>query len=213
MTLESAFPWISLLAAVGAGAAASGSGKAEKALKVVALGALAAYAYFRWIAPTAVSIALCLQALGQALSPRGPARWRTPCLLLSVAAWLTLANLYWGAGDGFGVFLGDGAKAALLAALVIGGGYGLRRIWPRLPGLRVGICLETGALGLMFAAALTLDWGFGLVLAGAALVIASAALTLYAQAGFRLEETTNVRRTAWALAFLGQAAMAYAFLR
>jgi len=202
-----------VLAAAGAGAAAASPGRTGRALKTASLAALALFAYFRWIAPTAVAMGLCLQALAQAVSPPGPDRWRSPSVVLSAAGWLVLANLYWTAGDGLGVFVGDGGKAALLAALLIGGGYGLWRIWPRLPAARPGVATGAAALGLMFAAAVTLDWGFWPVLAGAAAVLASEALDLYAQAGFRLEQTTAVRRAVWALAFIGQAAMAYAFLR
>ncbi len=212
MTLESAFPWLSLLAAVGAGAAAASRPRTEAALKAAALGALAFYAYFRWIAPTAVSMALCLEAIAEAVLPRGSDRWRSPKVGLAAVGWLVLANLYAGTGDGPGVFVTDAGKAALLALLLIGGGYGLWRLSARREwGL--GLAVLASALGLMSGAALTLDWGFWPVLAGAAAVVASEALALYIEAGFRLGDTPAMRRLVWALAFLGQVAMAYGFLR
>lgn len=211
MTLESAFPWLSLAAAVGAGAAAGGRPRAEAALKAAALALLALYAYFRWIAPTAVSMALCLEAVAEAVLPRGSDRWRNPKIGVAALGWLVLANLYAGTGDGPGVFITDAGKAALAAALLIGGGYGLWRLSARREwGL--GLAVLTSALGLMAGAALTLDWGFWPVLVGAAAVLASEALALYVQAGFRLADTATMRRIVWALAFLGQVVMAYGFL-
>jgi hypothetical protein len=212
VTLESAFPWLSLLAAAGAGAAAGGRAKAESALKAAALGALALYAYFRWIAPSAIAMALCLQAIAEAVLPRGSGRWQGPRIGLAALGWLVLANLYASTGDGPGVFIGDAGKAALLAALLIGGGYGLWRLSARREwGL--GLAVLTSALGLMCGAAFTLDWGFWPVLIGAVAVLVSEALALCVQAGFRLSDTPSVRRLVWALAFLGQVAMAYGFLR
>jgi hypothetical protein len=212
VTLESTFPWLSLLAAAGAGAAAGGRPRTEAALKAAALGALALYAYFRWIAPTAISMALCLQAVAETILPRGSERWRSPKIAVAALGWLVLANLYAGTGDGPGVFITDAGKAGLAAALLIGGGYGLWRVSAR-GEWGLGLAVLTSALGLMAGAALTLDWGFWPVLIGVGAVLASEALALYVQAGLRLAETPAVRRIVWALAFLGQVAMAYGFLR
>ena len=210
MTLESAFPWISAAAALAAGFVAPES-KAGRGLRTAALTALALYAYFRAIAPNSVPMALICQALGQALLPLGAARWRRIAIALPALGWLILANLYLGAGDGPGVFVGDGAKAGLLAATVIGAGYGLwrARAWaPR----SAGLLAEAGALIVMAAMGLTLAWDFWPVMAGMLMVVASFGLTLY---GVRGEggPSPALARGGWALAFLGQAAMTYAFVR
>ena len=213
MTLESALPWISLAAAAGAGLAAAESGRVASWLKAVALGTLAVYAYFRWITPSAAPMGLVLQAIAYAVAaPGGPIR-RDLAHGLSAVGWLVLADLYLNTGDGPGVFVGDGFKAALLAALLIGGGYGMRRLWSKLPARRLGLAAEAGAVAVMAVTALTLDWGFWPVILGAAGVVVSRALLLYVQAGLRLAATAGVRRGLWALDFLGQAVMAYAFLR
>ena len=205
-------PWISAASAVGAGFAV-GDRRAGRALRATALAALALYAYFRWIAPAATPMGLTCQALGQAVLPLGAPRWRRVAIALPAAGWLILANLYHGAGDGIGVFVGDGLKAALLAALLIGGGYGLWRVWRRTPRPHVGLVLEAGALAVMATATLTLDWDFWPVIAGALAVLAAFALTLYGAGRPGAEASSNLQRGAWALTFLGQAAMAYAFLR
>ncbi len=211
MTLESAFPWISAASALAAGFAAPG-GRAGRTLRASALAALALYAYFRWITPSAIPMALACQALGQAALPQAPGRWRRLGLILPVAGWLILANLYRGTGDGPGVFVGDGIKAGLLAALVIGSGYGLRRAWRWMPKPRAGVLVEAASLVAMGALSLTLDWDFWPVITGALAVLASFALALYSSRASETGPSPVLPRTAWALAFVGQAAMAYAFL-
>jgi hypothetical protein len=210
MTLESAFPWISAASALAAGFALPGS-RGGRALRAAALAALAFYAYFRWITPTSVPMALTCQALGQALLPLGAERWRRLAIALPVLGWLILANLYRGAGDGPGVFVGDGIKAGLLAAAVIGAGYGLwrARAWaPR----STGLLAEAGALVLTAVTAATLAWDFWPVMTGVLMAMASFGLTLYGSRG-EGGPSMAVARGIWALAFLGQAAMAYAFVR
>ena len=116
-------------------------------------------------------------------------------------------------GDGPGVFVGDGIKAALLAALVIGSGYGLRRAWRWTHRPRAGLALEAASLLAMAVLSLTLDWDFWPVIAGALAVLASFALVLYSSRASETGPSPALSRAAWALAFVGQAAMAYAFLR
>ncbi|HEY5412071.1 MAG TPA: hypothetical protein VIJ94_15220, partial [Caulobacteraceae bacterium] len=198
--------------ALAAGFAAPG-GRAGRALRATALAALALYAYFRWITPSAVPMALACQALAQATLPLAPQRWRRLALIPSALGWLILANLYRSTGDGPGVFVGDGVKAALLAALVIGAGYGLWRAWRRRPRPRAGLALEAGSLVVMAILSLTLDWDFWPVIAGSLAVLAAFALDLYASRRPEAEPSPSLPRAAWALAFLGQAAMAYAFVR
>lgn len=212
MTLESAFPWISAASALAAGLAAPG-GRASRVLKVCALAALGLYAYFRWITPTSVPMALACQALGQALSPQGPWRWRRWTIALPSFGWLVLANLYRTTGEGPGVFVSDAAKAGLFAALAIGAGYGLWRLWRQRSGWRTGVTVEALALAVMAAMSLTLDWDFWPVMAGVLATLACFALMLYPGRPAETAPSPAVARAAWALSFVGQAAMAYAFLR
>jgi hypothetical protein len=212
VTLESAFPWISATSALAAGFAAPDS-RGGRAMRTLALAALGLYAYFRWITPTSVPMALACQALGQAALPEGARRWRRWAIGVPVFGWLVLANLYRNTGEGPGVFLGDGVKTALLATLVIGSGYAAWRFWRQIPERRVAIAAEALALVAMTAFSLTLDWDFWPVMAGALLALASYALTLYANRTADHPASPVLTRTAWALVFVGQAAMAYAFLR
>ncbi len=212
MTLESAFPWVSAASALAAGFIPS-ERRASRALRVLALAALALFAYFRWITPNSVPVALACQAIGQAILPLGPERWRRIGIGLPVLGWLILANLYRGAGDGIGVFVGDGFKAGLLAALVIGAGYGLWRIRKSAPRPRPGLVAEAAALVAMGVTSLTLAWDFWPVMVGAVAVLAAFGLQVYAGRGSETEPSPPLARATWALGFLGQAAMAYAFLR
>ena len=212
MTLESAFPWISAASALAA-VFVQPEQPAARALRTSALVALGLYAYFRWIAPTSVPMALACQALGQALLPQGPGRWRRWATGAPVLGWLILANLYRTTGDGPRVFVQDAAKAGLFAALAIAGGYGLWRVWRSAASPRAGVAAEAVALLVMGAMSLTLDWDFWPVMAGALATLAAFALVLNAEQGVGGGTSPALARTAWGLGFLGQAAMAYAFLR
>ena len=212
MTLESAFPWISAASALAAGLLPA-ERRAGKALRGLALAALALFAYFRWITPTSVPMALVCQAIGQAVLPPGQERWRKIAIALPVLSWLILANLYRGAGDGLGVFVGDGFKAGLLAALVIGAGYGLWRRRRSAPRPLPGLVAEAAALVIMGVMSLTLAWDFWPVMIGALLVLGAFALQVYGGRASETQPPAILSKGVWALSFLGQAAMAYAFLR
>ena len=212
MTLESAFPWISAASAAAALFVAP-EGRWGRTLRACAIGALALLAYFRGITPTSVPMALTCLALGQATTPEGPDRWRRWTVALPALGWVILANLYRSTGDGPGVFIGDAAKAGLLAAVVIGAGCGLWRTWRWTPEPHAGFAAEATALLLMGVTVLTLDWDFWPVMAGALAVLASFALVLYAGGAAGKALSPRAARAAWGLTFAGQAAMAYAFLR
>ncbi len=212
MTLESAFPWISAAAALAAGFVPA-EGRAGRAFRTLALGALALYAYFRGITPTSIPMALTCLALGQAVSPEGPQRWRRWTILAPALGWLILANLYRSTGDGPGVFVSDAAKAGLLVALLIGAGYGLWRAWRWRPPPRAGVAVEAAALLVLGVMSLTLDWDFWPVMTGALAVLASFAVVLYCGGAAGKAPSPAFARLAWGLTFIGQAAMAYAFLR
>ena len=212
MTLESAFPWISAASALAAAFAAPKGGWG-RALRTAALTTLGLYAYFRWIAPTSIPMALACQALGQALLPEGPSRWRRWAVVLPALGWLVLANLYRTTGDGPGVFIQDAAKAGLFAGLAIAAGYGLWRAWRWTSPPRAGVAAEAVALLAMAAMSLTLDWDFWPVMAGALLALVAFAVTIYGGRAGTDSPSPAFARATWVLGFLGQAAMAYAFLR
>ena len=212
MTLESAFPWISAASALAA-VLVQPDRPAARALRTTALAALGLYAYFRWIAPTSVPMALACQALAQALLPQASRRWSRWAIALPAFGWLILANLYRTTGDGPGAFVQDAIKAGMFAALAIGGGYGLWRVWRWTSPPRAGVAAEAVALLVMAAMSLTLDWDFWPVMAGAVAVLVSFAVTSYGGRDGTDGASPAFARAAWGLSFLGQAAMAYAFLR
>lgn len=213
MTFESSLPYVSIAAGLGAGAAAGGARQRLTAtLAGLAVAALALFAYFRWIAPTEAPLGLVLGAAGLVLLPPTAARWRSPAIGLLVAEWLVFAYLFLKTGDGLSAMLMDAARAGLTAAVVFGTAFLLRRLWTRLERPRSGAAAELAALALMMAAALTLDWSFWPAMAGGAAVLAAEA-ALLVSAARRAEPSPLVPRLAWMLSFLGQAAIAYAFLR
>ena len=212
MTLESAFPWISATSALAAALVAPGS-RRGRWLRTGALAALALYAYFRWITPTSVPMALACQALGQALLPEGAGRWRRWAIGLPVLGWLILANLFRTTGDGPGMFVQDAAKAGLFAALAIAAGYGLWSAWRWTRRPRAGVAAEAIALLVMAGMGLTLDWEFWPVMAGALAALAACGVALYAARAGTQAPSPALARAAWICSFAGQAAMAYSFLR
>jgi hypothetical protein len=214
VTLEAALPWTSLAAAIAAGALAGGSRPSlETGLRTLSLGALALFAYFRWIAPAAIPLALTLESIGQWAAPAGAARWRRWGAAFPIAAWLVLAELFWSSGDGRLAVFADAAKAALLLALLVGASLGMRRIWALAERPRTGVGLAAGALVLMAAMALTLDWGLWPALAGSAAILIAQPLDLVAYGQERPGRRRLGRRIAWALDWSGYAAVAYAFMR
>jgi hypothetical protein len=213
VTLESSFPYLSFIAAIGAGAAIGRTSEGvENALRAAALGALALFSYFRGIAPAELPAALMLGAWAEAFSHRGTGRWRSLGTFLTAMAWLVFGYLFLRIGEGRSAFLSDAIKAALLVGLLVGVGFGLARLWPATAGSRPGVAADAGALTLMVGAALTLYWSFWPATAGAAGVLLSEALLAAAMFG-KIGEEGVLRRSAWALNYFGQAAMAYAFLR
>ena len=214
MTLESSFPFLSIAAAIAACVDGGGSTPArDLALKTCALGALALFSYFRGIAPTEVPAALTLGAIAEALTPSGVLRWRAANVLFRTAGALVFAYLFLRVGEGRAAFLGDGAKAGLLVALVAAGGFGLARLRPVAAVARVGAIMEVGASLLAAIGALTLYWSLWPAMAGALGVLASETLLLAAAFWGRVRDGPHLRRAVWILSYLGQAAMAYAFLR
>ncbi len=214
MTLESSFPIVSVVAAVAAGVVIGRPApRAIRALKVCAIAALALFAYFRQIAPTEIPVALVLGAIAEVVTPAAARRWAVVDTMFRAAGWVVFAYLFLRIGEGRAAFLGDAVKAAMLVGLLVGAGFGLARLWPLLGRSRRPVGLEAAALSMMVIAALTLYWSFWPAMAGAAGVMASEGLMIAAVFTGRPADSLQVRRGAWALSYLGQAAMAYAFLR
>ena len=214
MTLESSFPFLSIAAAIAACIDGGGSTPArDRVLKTCALGALALFSYFRGIAPTEVPAALTLGAIAEALTPSSVPRWRSASALFRTAGALVFAYLFVRNGEGRAAFLGDGAKAGLLVALVAAGGFGLARLLPMAGRAGAGAIVEVGASLFAAVGALTLYWSFWPAMAGALGVLASEALSLGAAFWERVRDGPHLRRAVWISGYLGQAAMAYAFLR
>jgi uncharacterized membrane protein YhhN len=123
------------------------------------------------------------------------------------------AYLFLRVGEGRQAFLTDAVKAALLVALLFGAASSLARLWPKTGSSKPGVAAAAGGLTLMTGSALTLVWSFWPAMAGAAWALASEALLLATAFLGRPRDGPMLRRCAWALSYLGQAAMAYAFLR
>jgi uncharacterized membrane protein YhhN len=214
VTLESSCPYLSIIAAVAARAFEGKAGSVrERMLKVCALGALALFSYFRGIAPTEIPAALTLAAIAEALPSGGAARWRSAGAVIRIGSRLVFAYLFLRIGEGRAAFLGDAVKAGLLVALLAAGGFGAARLWPAAGQARLGVAVDGGALLLMTATALTLYWSFWPAMLGALGAIICETLLLGAAFSKRLVDGPLLRRAAWICGYLGQAAMAYAFLR
>jgi hypothetical protein len=214
VTLESSFPYLSVAAAVAASFVQKAPGSArDRALKTFALAALALFSYFRGIAPTEVPAALTLAAIAAALSPPGELRWRSAATVFQAGSHLVFAYLFLRIGEGRAAFLSDAIKAGLLIALLAGLGFGMARLWPLAGRARPGVALEVGALLLMAVTVLTLYWSFWPAMAGALGVLASESLLLGAAFSQRRLDGPALRRSAWICGYLGQAGLAYAFLR
>jgi len=210
VTIESALPWLSAVAAIGAAGLAGGApARREDWLKAVALGALAVFAYFRWIAPAAIPLSLTLQAVGEAALPRGAERWRSWRAVFPIASWLVLANLFWSSGEGNELFVTDAIKAGLLALLLVGAGLGVRRARSVLVSMRIGGALAAASVVLMAAMALTLDWALWPALAGAGAIAGAEALRLM----LAEQRSAWTWKGLWTLQFAGYGAVSYAFLR
>lgn len=215
MRIEAVFPYLSL-AAAGAAAWAAWTKPGhtyERALKAVALGALAGFAYLRGVAPATLSIALLLSAAGQYLPPRKPAGWATNTSILLFGCWVAFAVLFWRHAGDTTELVSDPAKFALALTALVAGGAVLWSLRKDLGQAWVAAATDMGALVLMTAAAAMLDFNLWPALAGAAAVFAAEAMRLWRDSRPPERPGGPAAAGLWALNFLGQAAMAYVFLR
>ena len=214
MTLESSFPYLSVIAAVAAYALEDGAGSVgRRALKISALAALALFSYFRGIAPTEVPAALALAAIAEGWPSASAERWRSAGTLVRIGSRLVFAYLFLRIGEGRAAFLGDAVKAGLLVTLLAASGFGAARLWNAAGQARPGVVADGGVLLLTLVAALTLYWSFWPAMAGALGLFACEVLLFGAVFSERLVDGPLLRRSAWICGYLGQAAIAYAFLR
>jgi hypothetical protein len=214
VTLESALPYVSIGCAIGAAAAAAigPSPGVQRTLKATALLALALFAFLRGIGPAAIALALVLGGLGWAAAPREPARRSVVSDALFTLAWLALTYLCLRAGGGGDVILQPTRLAlALLAVIAVAGVIAWSRRAP--DGPPPGWPAQTAALGLLLLASLTLRDDQWPAMAGVLSLLAAHAVAL----GLGLRPRPRLARVAeaapWLLSYLGQAAVAYVFLR
>jgi hypothetical protein len=211
VTLESALPYVSIGCAVGAGAAAAAgpSPGVQRTLRSIALLALALFSFLRGIAPAALAMALVLSGLSAATAPR-ERRFANPLsTVLAALAWLVLAWLC--LRDGIGpAAAAEPLRLGLIVLAVAAAGALGAWIW-RGGRARLLPAAEAGALALLMLAALTLRDSQWPAMAGAAALLA--AFALMAGLARRSAPSRPVEILAWVLSYLGQAAMAYVFLR
>ena len=214
MTLESSLPYLSAVAALAGAATAGGAApRAERAWKCAALGTLGLFAYLRGITPAAVALALILGAAGVAMAVRGSARWASTGAGLLAAGALSFAYLFIKSGGGVIVLLAQPWRVGALLAVLLLAGAGVASLRARVSGPRGGVGANVVALVVMTAASLTLPLSAWPAMAGAVLATAAEAALLGAAFGRWPPEGPQVQRLAWTGGYLGQAAMAYAFLR
>jgi hypothetical protein len=214
VTLESALPYVSIGCAVGAGAAAAvgPSPGVQRTLKSIALFALALFAFLRGVAPAALAMALVLSGLSAATAPRERNAPNPVSTLLAVLAWLVLAWLCLRDGTGLAA-AGEPLRLGLEVLAVAASGALGAWTWrgsgsAQARALSAG---ETGALALLLLSALTLRDAQWPAMAGAAALLAAHGLAAFqARRGIAVRP---VEILCWVLSYLGQAAMAYVFLR
>ncbi len=214
MTLESSLPYLSIASAIAAAwAAGRRSGSAEPALKAFALAALAMFAFFRGVGPSSVAQALTLAAIAEAMAQRGQRRVRTAAVAFLAGAWLVYAGLFARSGGSWAAFAAQPVRAGLLILALASTGWLARRAWPALGPARLGAGLDLGLLVVMLGAGFTLAWSDWPAMAGALAVVAAEAALISAAFLGRPPDGGSTRRIAWTASYLGQAAIAYAFLR
>ncbi len=214
MRIEEALPYVSAALAMGAtwAAVARPQTTLERALKGLALLALAVFAFFRVVAADALAIALMMSALAQALPPaRERPPWATGSSLAAVLAWAAFAWLNWREGIGQLAFA-DPARLGLMALAAAAAVAVLVWLHRRLGQAGPGAAIDLSILVLMLGAAFTLPFGFWPSMVGAAAVAAGEVMTI--DRSFRETPAPAAERVVqWLLTFCGQAAIATAFLR
>jgi hypothetical protein len=213
VTLESALPYLSIGCAIGAAAAAAvgSSPGVRKTLKTVALLSLAIFAFLRGVAPAALALALVLSGLAWAISTAAARRRAPASAVLFILAWLVLAWLCLREGVGETVLANPLRLVAAAAAVAAAGGLWLWR--RRLSGGGEAWIVETVVLGLLVLASLTLRDSQWPAMAGALALFGAHALALAVEARPASGLTRPAEISVWVLSYVGQAAMAYVFLR
>lgn len=216
MTLESALPYLSIGCAIGAGAAAAvgPSPGVQRTLKSVALLALAVFAFLRGVGPAALSMALVLSGLSAATAPRERSAPNPVSCGLAMLAWMVLAWLCLRDGEGL-ASAGEPLRLGLILLVIAASAAVGVWVWRGAGGplARSLWAAETGALALLLLSVLTLRDSQWPALAGAAGLLASHALAVHQARHPSASFGKAAEILTWLLSYLGQAAMAYVFLR
>jgi hypothetical protein len=214
VTLESALPYVSIGCAIGAGAAAAAgpSPNIQRTLKAIALLSLALFAFLRGVAPAALAMALVLSGLACVAAPRERTARVTLSAGLSVLAWLVLAWLCLRQGGGLQALAEPFRLAGVLLTLAAVAGL---VVWARrgAQGAQLAPMVEAAVLGLLVLVSLTLrdrQWP-AMAGAGGLLLAQAAGLARNARSWRWLGKAGEI--LPWVLSYVGQAAMAYVFLR
>ncbi|MGZ8407255.1 MAG: hypothetical protein ACXWVJ_04435, partial [Caulobacteraceae bacterium] len=178
-----------------------------------ALGALAVFAYLRGLAPGALGIALVLSAAGQFLPPKKPAEWATSTSLLLFGAWVSFAWLCLRDGAGAMSLIDDPARFAIAAAAAVAAAALIWTLRRELGQAWMAAAADLGALTFLTGAAATLEFTRWPAMVGAAAVFAAEAGRLWREARPPAQPGGAPAAALWGLNFLGQAAIAYVFLR
>lgn len=161
-------------------------------------------------APWLLVAGLAASTLGDAFLAGRPERWLIPGMAAFFTAHVFYVVLFWTSGQVSGDALNYAARAVLVLA---GAGY-LAWLSPSLGAMRWPVFAYGAVILMMGAAAIALPPGFGLVLIGALMFIASDAIL--ANELFRRPAGEPARFwpsiTLWNLYFFGQAAILLGFL-
>lgn len=154
---------------------------------------------------------LAFSTLGDAFLAGRPERWLLPGMAAFFTAHVFYVLLFWGAGQAGGEIWNYAARALLVLA---GAGY-IFWLSPSLGAMRLPVIAYGAVILVMGAAAIALPAGYGLVLVGALMFIASDAILaneLFRRpAGERQRFWPSI--SLWNLYFFGQMLIALGFLQ
>lgn len=174
---------------------------------MVILTGVAAWAGAPWL----LVAGLAASTLGDAFLAGRPERWLIPGMAAFFTAHVFYVALFWSAGQ----ISGDGVNYAARAVLVLAGAGYIAWLSPALGPMRWPVFAYGAVILVMGAAAIALPPGYGLVLIGALMFIASDAIL--ANELFRRPASEPARRlpsyAIWFLYFAGQVGITLGILQ